>query len=74
LKIIEIIGDGLIIGLGAFSVRLLTYIWEYGEVICIEPNRAILTGEIIVACVIVIIGIERGLKDIMAFGKKIKGC
>ncbi len=64
-RLIECIGDGLIISYGAFSLHLLSRIWIYGEVLAYEGNELILAIEIGLAALIVLFGIQRLIDDLM---------
>ncbi len=64
MKILEAIGDALIIVFGAFSLNLLGRIWWYGSVLCYEDNRVILASEIIIAIVFILLGINRIIDDV----------
>ena len=62
-RLIRIIGDTLVIGLAASFVYIFISIKVDGFILAIEPNEAILWGEIAGSSLLLIIGINKFLDD-----------
>ncbi len=65
----EIAADIIIIAYGGFFSWVFIWILLHGTMRIVEPNTYILWIEIIVALIIVILGIERLIRDIKKKGK-----
>lgn len=62
--LLELLGDGLIIVFGAFSLRLFVPIILSGEVLCYEDSKLIIITEAVLAGLVIALGVERLLGDL----------
>lgn len=70
-KWIELLGDGIIIAFGVMSFMIFITIVEQGYIRMVESNSWMLYTELVLACGAMIIGVERGIDDVIRhFGKK----
>lgn len=69
---VEIFGNGLILLFGGWSLFFLYQIAKYGKITLVEPNIDILILEIIWAVLIIAFAIERTVKDIRKWWKRMK--
>lgn len=70
--ILESTGNVMILGFGLLSTFIFWQILEAGSVKIIEPNSAMLKYELILACLIVLLGIERTGRDLVKFVRFIR--
>ena len=63
-RLLELIGDVLIIAFGAFSLHLFIPIIFTGSVLCYEDNKLILFTEASLAVAIIALGVDRLLNDL----------
>ena len=66
---IELIGDGIIIWFGAWSILTFYLIVRYGAAYFVEPNLWILYIEGVLAVLALAIGFERLIDDILELRK-----
>jgi hypothetical protein len=60
----ELLGDIIVISLGALSIRLLLLLQVHGEVLLVEPSKLILGCELALAGVLIAFGIQRLIDDL----------
>lgn len=62
-KLIEVIGDSIIIGYGILTAFFFYEFWRYGKIWVFEPNTWIAFGELLLSIAIILIGINRLIGD-----------
>lgn len=63
-KILEVIGDTIIIAAGIVFVYLFAGIAVTGGYVAVEPRRPVLVTELVLAALIILIGINRFIDDL----------
>jgi len=69
-RLLEYLGDAVILTFGLMSVLLFTTLLTKGRLALVEPNQCILIGELILAALCFLFGIERLIDDLKKRGKR----